>query len=84
MFDWYEKHKLYRANPCDSWAYRPLRFLGRVVSKFGSSCSCCGGVRVIAAAVLATYIPPAITLQILSVWWIIAVLSVLFEKDPDA
>ena len=56
----YEKRGLYRSNPCDRDAVLPLQPLGRALQYFGSACPCCGGTRVLAAAVLVYVLPIAL------------------------
>lgn len=45
--DFYEKHKLYRLNPCDFGAWLPLRLLGRALARFSVECPCCSAVRIL-------------------------------------
>jgi hypothetical protein len=45
----YEKHGMYKANPCDSWAFEPLRRIGKALAFLGGECACCAGARVLLA-----------------------------------
>lgn len=52
MNDLYEKHKLYRGNPCDRDAHPVLRPFGRAVATLASHCACCSGSRILLAMAL--------------------------------
>ncbi len=81
--DFYEHHKLYKANPCDSWAYGSLlRALGFAFALLAGTCPCCAGTRLVAAAVLAAVYPTAILVALAS-FLVTATAYRLYKGEPD-
>lgn len=45
----YEKHRLYRANPCDMDGHPTLKPIDKALQALTSGCRCCDGARILIA-----------------------------------
>lgn len=81
--DLYENEtlKLWRFNPCDSWAAPVLKPIGRAVAKLTTDCPCCTGARILLAAVAGAYLPVA-TLATLGTLLVVLTIRELIKGEP--
>ncbi len=82
LIDFYENKKLYKANPCDSWATPVLRPFGRAIGRLAGDCQCCAGARLVAAAALAAVYPTA-TLLVIGAAVVVLTVQEVDKGEPD-